>query len=80
MAQCPGPKERYKMMISGLCRNPKFSINCKVLIYGGDSACPPEPPLRFVMGLYYLLRNFRSRGNATAAGAEALCAEAQKER
>jgi hypothetical protein len=32
------------------------------------------------MVLYYLLWNYRSRGGATAAGAEALRAAAQKER
>ena len=64
----------------GLCRNPEFSTNCKAPVYGGDSACPPEPPLRFAMVLYYLLWNYRSRGYATAAGAEALRAVAQKER
>jgi hypothetical protein len=25
-------------------RNPKFSTNYKATIFGGDSACPPEPP------------------------------------
>ena len=45
---------------------------------GGDSACPPEPPLRYAMVLYYLLRNYRSRGDATAAGAKALRAVAPK--
>ncbi len=45
---------------------------------GGDSACPPEPPLRYAMVLYYLLWNYRSRGDATAAGAKALCAVAPK--
>jgi len=24
-------------------RNPKISTNCKAPVYGGDSACPPEP-------------------------------------
>ncbi len=28
----------------------------------------PVPPLRFAMVLYYLLWNYRSRGDATAAG------------
>jgi len=58
--------------------NPKFSTNCRPPVYGGDSACPPEPPLRFAMVLHYLLWNYRSRGNATAAGAEASCAVASK--
>jgi hypothetical protein len=37
-----------------LCRNPKLATNGKVLIYGGDSAYPPEPPLRFAIVSYYL--------------------------
>jgi len=40
----------------------------------------PEPPLRFAMVLYYLLWNYRSRGDATTAGAEASHAVTQKER
>ena len=42
--------------------NPKISTNCESPGIGGDSACPPEPPLRFAMVLYYLLWNYRSRG------------------
>ena len=45
---------------------------------GGDSACPTELPLRFAMVLYYLLRNYRSKGDATAAGAKELRAVAPK--
>jgi hypothetical protein len=37
-------------------------------VIGGDSACPPEPLLRFAIVVYYLLWNYRSRGGATAAG------------
>ena len=58
--------------------NPKISTNCESPIIGGDSACPPELPLRFAMVLYYLLWNYRYRGDATAAGAEALRAVAPK--
>src|SRR4030042_1807969 len=47
-------------------------------LIGGDSACPPEPPLRFAMVLYYLLGNYRSRGDATAAGGGALRAVPKK--
>ena len=50
----------------------------QITYFGGDSACPPEPPLRFGMVLYYLLWNYRFRGDATAAGAEALRAVAPK--
>ena len=39
---------------------------------------PPEPSLRFAMVLYYLFWNYRSRGDATGAGAEALRAVALK--
>ena len=66
-------------VFSGLLK-PKISTNCESPIIGGDSARPPEPPLRFAIVLYYLLWNYRSRGDATAAGAEALRAVAQKER
>jgi len=38
----------------------------------------PEPPLRFAIVLYYFLWSYRSRGGATAAGAEALHAVAPK--
>ncbi len=62
------------------CRNPEFSTNCKEPVYGGDSACPPEPPLRFAMVSHYLLWNYRSRGDAATAGAEALFTVAPKER
>ncbi len=44
----------------------------------GTVPVPPEPPLRSSMVLYYLLWNYRSRGGATAAGAEALRAVAPK--
>jgi len=58
--------------------NPKISINCESPIIGGDSARPPEPPLRFTMMSYYSHGNYRSRGVATAAGAEAFRAVAPK--
>jgi len=60
--------------------NPKISTNCESPVIGADSACHPETPLRFAMVLNYLLWNYRSRVDATAAGAEKLCAVAQKER
>ena len=43
-----------------------------------DSACPPEPPLRFAIVLYYLAGSYRSRDGATAAGVEALHTVPQK--
>jgi hypothetical protein len=39
---------------------------------------PPDRPLSYVMVLYYFLWNYRSRGDATASGAKALCAVAPK--
>jgi len=33
-----------------------ISTNCESPVIGGNSASPPEPPLRFVMVLYYLLQ------------------------
>jgi len=48
--------------------NPEFSTNCESPVIGGDSACPPEPPLRFAMVLYFLLWNYPSERIATAAG------------
>ena len=60
--------------------NHKISTNCESPVIGGGCACFPEPPLCFAMVLYYLLGNYFSRGNGTAAGAEALRAVAQKER
>jgi len=77
----PGYLNDLKCVLENrLCRNPEFSTNCKLPVNGGDSACPPEPPLRFAIVSYYLLWNYRSRGGATAAGAEALHAVAPKER
>jgi hypothetical protein len=55
-----------------------FAANGKALIYGGDSAYPPEPPLRVAIVLYYLPGSYRFRVGATAAGAEAFHAVAPK--
>ncbi len=60
--------------------NPKISTNYESPGIGGDSACPPEPPLCFAMVSYYLHWNYRSRGDATGAEAVASRAVAQKER
>ena len=49
-----------------------------MLIIGGDSACAPNRPCAFAIVLYYLLWNYRFRGDATAEGAEALRAIAPK--
>jgi hypothetical protein len=59
--------------------NPDFSTSCESSVIGGDSACPPEPPLRFAMVLYYHHWNYSSRGDATKAGAVALGAADIKE-
>ena len=40
----------------------RFQQIANHLLSEGDSACPPEPPLRFAMMLYYLLWNYRSTG------------------
>jgi len=38
------------------------------LVDGGDSACPPGPPLRLARGGYYLCGRYRNRGVAIAGG------------
>ncbi len=62
----------------GLCRDPEFSTKCKAPVYGGDSACPPEPPLRFCDCVVVPSLELSFRGGATAAGAGALPAKAPK--
>ena len=70
---------------------PPFSFFCSVetlifqqilnhLLLEGTVPVPTDPPLRYAIALYDLLWNYRSRGDATAAGAKALRAVAQKER
>jgi len=48
--------------------DPMFSTNCKAPVYGGDSACPPELPLRFAIVSYYLFWSYRFKEGATALG------------
>jgi hypothetical protein len=60
--------------------NPEISPHCASPGIGGDSACPTGLPLRFAMMVYYLLWNYRSRVDATAAGAEVVRAGDLKER
>jgi hypothetical protein len=69
-----------KKGIFRLCRTPEFATNGKALIYGGDSAYPPEPPLRFAIVSYYLPGNYRFRVVPQRQGAKALYAVAPKER
>ena len=46
--------------------------------YGGDSACPPEPPLRFAIVSYYLLWSYRSRGCHSGGGGGITCRSPQR--
>jgi hypothetical protein len=48
------------------------------LLSEGTVPVPPNRPCAFAMVLYYFLWNYRSRGDASAAGAEALRAVAPK--
>jgi len=68
-----------KLLNLWLCKNPEFSTNCKAPAYGGDSACPPEPPLRFKIVSYYLLWVI-APGGYHSGGVEALHAVAPTER
>ena len=61
-----------------LCRNSEFSTNSKVPVYGGDSACPPEPPLRFAIVSYYLLWSYRYRGVPQRWGGGITCRSPKK--
>jgi len=47
-------------------------------MYGGDSACPPEPPLRFAIVLYYLIWSYRSRGCHSGGGGVITCCKPKK--
>jgi hypothetical protein len=62
-----------------LCGNPMFASNGKALIYGGDSAYPPEPPLCFAIVLYYLFWSYRFRGCHSGGGGGIPC-RSSKER
>ncbi len=57
---------------------PRDFNKLRITIVVWDSACPPEPLLCFAMVLYYLLWNYRSRGDATAAGAGGITYHSQK--
>ena len=65
-------------LIFMLSWNPKILTKCKLPVIGGDTACPPEPPLRFSIVLYYLFWNYRLQGCHSGGGAEALRAVAPK--
>jgi len=54
-----------------LYRHPEFSTNGKAPVYGGDSACPPKPPLCFVSII--LLRRYRSMGCHSGGGGGITC-------
>ena len=56
----------------------RFQQIANQLLSEGTVPVPPNPPLRFAIVLYYLRWNYRSRGDATAAGAEVLRAVAPK--
>ncbi len=51
----------------------------KLPIIGGDSACPPELPLRCAMVLYYF-SGIISQRDATAAGGGAVISRSRHER
>ncbi len=58
----------YLNGFSGFVETMNFTTNCKLPVNGGDSACPPEPPLRFAIVSYYLLWNYRSKGCHSGGG------------
>ena len=48
--------------------NPNISPQCQSPGIGGDSACPPEPPLRFSMVLQYLFGNYQLQRECHSGG------------
>ncbi len=73
-------RDKYSITHIGLFNfmgNHKIS-NSESPIFGGDSACPPEPPLRFTMVLYYLLWNYRSKGMPKRRGRRHYVPETKK--
>jgi hypothetical protein len=61
------PGEKWRKHDIEAFRTPSFSPNGNYA-YGGDSACPPEPPLCLAIALYYLLRNYRNIGRCQSGG------------
>jgi hypothetical protein len=68
----------FSFLFSG--ENLFFAIKDKTSIDGGDSACPPGPPLNCAIMLYYLFRSNRIMGAASAAGARGNICRSPQER
>ena len=49
------------------------TLSCKAPVYGGDRACPPEPPLRFMIVSNYLPGRYHSRGCHSGGGGGITC-------
>jgi len=62
----------------GFVETLSFQQNGKTSIYGGYSACPPEPPLRFAIVAYYLLWSYCSRGCHSGGGRGITCRRPKK--
>ncbi len=54
--------------IFGLLENLKYATNGESPVIGGDSACPPEPPLRFAMMSHYLFSGVIAPGGCHSGG------------
>jgi hypothetical protein len=57
----PGKNPGLKKRLFGFVEFLSFQQIVKHLFTEGDSACPPERPLRFAIVSYYLLWRYRSR-------------------
>jgi hypothetical protein len=68
----------FSFLFSG--ENLFFAIEDKTSIDGGDSACPPRPPLNCAIMLYYLFRSNCIMGAASAAGARGNICRSPQER